>query len=160
MTKDNLFLMDKALHQAKLALKNNEVPVGAIIIDQNNTIIARAYNKVETTKMPTAHAELLAIQKASKKRGDWRLNGCLIYVTLEPCLMCIGLIQISRIDGIIFGAHSNLFSSGLTNNTKHPLRARYLTIESGVRAAESIMLLQDFFKHMRKLRKEKREPAS
>jgi len=88
-----------AYKEAKKALKINEVPVGAVIV-KGNKIIAKAYNKKEKTKDPTAHAEILAIKKATKRLGDWRLQGCSLYVTLEPCLMCIGASIEARIDKI------------------------------------------------------------
>lgn len=143
-------LMSKALMQARIALRHGEVPIGAIIVDSKGIILARAYNKIEQDQCQTAHAEALAIKKACKKSGDWRLNGCWIYVTLEPCLMCLGLIQLSRIDGIVFGAESPLFGSGLGDMSKFPSYAKNLKIEGGVSAEESIALLQAFFKGLRK----------
>ena len=154
--KDEIF-MDKALAQAKLALKKNEVPIGALVVDAHGNILARAYNKTEQKNDPAAHAELLAIQKACKKRKDWRLNNCMIYVTLEPCLMCIGLIKLSRIEGVVFGAQSKLFGSGIADSAECPTYARTLKVIHGVREKESIALLQTFFKQARKTRKEKRE---
>jgi len=152
--------MDKALAQAKLALKKNEVPIGAVVVDAQGTILGRAYNKIEQTKNPAAHAELLAIQKACKKIGDWRLNGCMIYVTLEPCLMCIGLIKLARIEGVVFGAQSKLFGSGLADSASCPSYARNLKIVRGVREDKSVALLQAFFKQARKSRKGKHETKS
>lgn len=154
------FFMKKALLQAALALKKEEVPIGAVIVDPQGIVIARAYNKIETSQCQTAHAEVQAIQKACKKTGDWRLNGCWIYVTLEPCLMCIGLIQISRIEGLVFGAQSNLFGSGLHELAHVPSYAKHLKIEGGVGAQESIALLRSFFKRVRKKRKDSREAKS
>ncbi len=149
--------MNAALKQAEQALKKGEVPVGAIIVDRHGSIIARAYNKVETMHCQTAHAEVLAIQKACKKVGDWRLNGCCIYVTLEPCLMCIGLIQLSRIESIVFGTRSQLFGSGLGDHQKLPAYARSLDITGGIGASESVTLLRTFFKTVR-TKKEKGKP--
>lgn len=151
--------MDKALLQAAVALRQGEVPIGAVIVDSAGVILSRAYNTIERSECQTAHAEVLAIQRACKKRADWRLNGCWIYVTLEPCLMCIGLIQLSRIDGVIFGAQSTLFGSGLGDVARLPSYAQHLKIEGGIRAEESIKLLQAFFKTLRKKRKEKGETA-
>ncbi|MGI6329452.1 MAG: nucleoside deaminase [Bacilli bacterium] len=90
-----------AFNEAKKAFKLNEVPVGAVIVS-NNKIIAKAYNKKEKTNDPTAHAEIIAIKKATRKLGDWRLQGCTLFVTLEPCLMCIGAALEARIDKIIY----------------------------------------------------------
>ncbi len=103
------FFMTKALHQAERALAHEEVPIGAIVVAKDGKIIARAYNQIEKKGTQCAHAEALAIQRAGKKLGDWRLHGCWIYVTLEPCLMCFGLIQLSRIEGLVYGAPSTLF---------------------------------------------------
>lgn len=95
--------MKIALEQAEIAYKNNDVPVGAIIV-KNNQIIAKAYNKKEETKDVTDHAEIIAIKKACKQLNDWRLNGCTMYVTLEPCQMCMGAIRQARIDKVVYGA--------------------------------------------------------
>lgn len=154
------FFMQKALRQASIALKYNEVPIGAVIIDAQGKVLGRAYNKIETLHSQTAHAEMLAIQRACKKIGDWRLNGCWIYVTLEPCLMCLGLIQISRIEGVIFGAQSHLFGSRLYADGRLPSYAKHLTVEGGVGETESIALLKAFFKNLRKKRKGSCETAS
>jgi tRNA(adenine34) deaminase len=96
-------MMKKALLLAKKAAEKDEVPVGALIVREGK-IIARAYNKRETKKSPTAHAELLAIENAAKKLGGWRLPGCTLYVTLEPCPMCAGAIINARIPTVVYGA--------------------------------------------------------
>lgn len=150
------FFMKKALLQAAVALRHNEVPIGAVIVDKDSNILSRAHNKIEAAGCQAAHAEVIAIQRACKKRDGWRLNGCWIYVTLEPCLMCLGLIQLSRIEGIVFGAHSPLFGSGLKDSTKLPSYAKELKIEGGIKEQESIALLQAFFKSARKKEKGKR----
>jgi tRNA(adenine34) deaminase len=106
--RDHVFFMSKALQQAQVALSLGEVPVGAIVVDEAGTIIGRGHNKVERHDCQVAHAEVFAIKQASKKRG-WRLDGCAIYVTLEPCLMCFGLIQQSRCTELYFGATSPLY---------------------------------------------------
>ena len=149
--KNHAFYMQKALQQAKIAERHNEVPVGAIIVSPNGKIIARAYNKVETNSCQAGHAEILAIQKATKKIGDWRLNGCLIYVTLEPCLMCLGLIQLSRLEKVIFGATSPIFGTGsLTSNTilVHNYLKK-LDIEGGIKEKDCADLLKSFFRKKR-----------
>lgn len=94
--------MKEALDQAAIALALKEVPVGAVIVKDNN-IIARAYNLRETTGDPTAHAEILAIKRAAETIGNWRLTGCSLYVTLEPCPMCAGAIVQSRISKLYIG---------------------------------------------------------
>ncbi len=149
-------LMSKALLQAAIALKRGEVPVGAIIVDSDGKIIARGYNQIEKKACQLAHAEANAIQKACKKRGDWRLDGCWIYITLEPCLMCMGLIKLSRIKGIVFGAHSSLFGSGLVDLEKMPSYTKGISIEGNCKKQQSIALLQAFFQNVRKKRKDNR----
>jgi tRNA(adenine34) deaminase len=149
MTKEEVF-MDCALAQARIALENNEVPVGAVIVDEHDVIIAQAHNKTESSNCQAAHAEVLAIKKACSKRGDWRLNDCMLYVTLEPCLMCFGLIGLSRIKGIVFGANSPLFGCGLDNKEAFPVYKKDLLIRGGYKREECIVLLQRFFQGRRK----------
>ena len=156
MKKTDEFFMNKALAQANVAFRHNEVPIGAVIVDAHGIIIARACNKIESHGCQIAHAEMLAIQCAAKKIGDWRLNGCRIYVTLEPCLMCMGLIALSRLDTVVFGATSDLFGSGLSNRDTLPSYAKNLNIVSGVKKEECITLLQAFFKKARKKEKGKK----
>ena len=102
---DDYYYMNKAYKEALKALKEDEVPVGAIIV-KDNKIIAKAYNKKEHTNLATAHAEILAINKANKKLKSWHLDDCIMYVTLEPCVMCVGAIIQSRIKKVVYGAKS------------------------------------------------------
>lgn len=150
----NEIYMQLALHQAKLAFKHKEVPIGAIIVDASGMILSRAFNRVETSKCQTSHAEIISIQRACKKKGDWRLNGCTLYVTLEPCLMCLGLIQLSRLDKVVFGAESPLFGSGILNkhNDSNLVKkyAKNMEVEGGVCVEECTKLLQEFFCGQRK----------
>lgn len=95
--------MNEAFKQAKKAYKIDEVPVGCIIV-KNGKIVSRGYNKREKTQNPLAHAELISINKACKKLNNWRLEGCEMYVTLEPCPMCLGAIKQARIDKVYYGA--------------------------------------------------------
>ena len=154
ITKNKIDFMDKALKEALKALKLGEVPIGAIVIDDQGTIIGRGYNQTERKGSQIEHAEMIAIRRATKKMGDWRLNGCWIYVTLEPCLMCFGLIQLSRLSGITFGAPSPLFGVGLSRALENmPTYARGIAIEEGVQQDESLRLLKLFFGQARKKRK-------
>ncbi len=146
--------MSEAIKLAKKSFLINEVPIGAIVVDKSGKIIGRGYNKMEKTKCQTGHAEVIAIQKACKKIGDWRLNNCWIYVTLEPCPMCFGLIRLSRIDGIVFGAKSPLFGFGYENNKSLPRLKKDLVIHDGIKKDESLDLIKKFFKKLRN-RKEK-----
>lgn len=149
--------MQKALEQAKKALKNNEVPIGAIVIDSAGSIIGRGYNQVEKKQTQAAHAECLAIAQAVKKIGNWRLNGSWIYVTLEPCLMCFGLIQLSRIEGLAFGAKSTLFGVGLDKIETLPFYTKNIAVEGNILEKECLDLLQVFFSKVRKKRKKENE---
>ena len=141
--------MQKALMQAKVSLSKDEVPVGAIIVDKNGHIIARGHNTMEASGCQTGHAEVHAIERACKKVGDWRLDGHIMYVTLEPCLMCFGLIKLSRLKRLVYGATSPLFGAGIDSKDAFPVYKKGLEIEGGVCSQESAALLKEFFKHRR-----------
>ena len=132
--------MKIALKQAEKALKYNEVPVGCIIVKKNK-IIAKAYNKKEKTKNVTKHAEIIAISKACKKIKNWRLDNCEIYITMEPCMMCSGAIEQSRIKKIIYGAKNENY--GFTENLKN------IEIISQICEKECKKIVQTFFKKRR-----------
>src|SRR3989339_795866 len=104
MPKKHEYFLKEALKEAKKAEKFSEVPVGAVIVF-NDKIIARGYNKNITSNDPTAHAEIVALRKAAKKLNNYRLNGCSIYVTIEPCPMCAGALVWARVSEVIFGAY-------------------------------------------------------
>ena len=142
--------MKEALKQAKKALINNEVPIGAVIV-KNNKIIARGYNKREITKNSINHAEIVAIQRAVKVLKDWRLEDCDIYVTLEPCPMCAGAIVNARIKNVFFGAfdknsYSNLCKLILKDNRLN----HKCNLMGGILENECSTILSDFFKKRRK----------
>ena len=141
--------MAEAIKQARKALSVGEVPIGAVVVDEAGKIIGRGYNQMEKRKSQTAHAEVVAIKKACKKVGDWRLNGCTIYVTLEPCLMCLGLIKLSRIKKIVFGIKSPLFGFGYGEKGREKILGKDLLIAEGVQKGECKLLLQSFFKNVR-----------
>jgi tRNA(adenine34) deaminase len=144
--KDSDF-MHKALLQAQRAYAADEVPVGAILVDVDGTIIGRGYNQVEKQHTQAAHAEVIAISKAGKKMGDWRLNGCWLYVTLEPCSMCIYLALLSRLEGVVFGASSPLFGYQLDKTLTFQLyKNNALSIVAGVSAEKAAQLLRNFFR--------------
>lgn len=147
--KHHYYYMEQALKQAYRALQRDEVPVGAVVVDNKGTIIGRGYNCVEQKKQQTAHAEVIAINKACKKIQDWRLNGCSVYITLEPCMMCMGLMYLSRIDAIIFGASSKLFAFRLDKKGQSSLYNRDIEIQGGVLDDDAVMVLQQFFKQKR-----------
>jgi tRNA(adenine34) deaminase len=145
---DDEFFMREALKEAQKAYEEDEVPVGAVIIYENK-IIARAHNQVRKLKDPTAHAEMIAITQAGNYLGYERLNGCRIYVTIEPCIMCAGAIILSRIDKLIYGAGDNnwgAFGSIFDVRTVLPVS---FDIKSGILEQECKDLIQNFFKHKR-----------
>ena len=142
--------MGKALQQAELAYREDEVPVGAIIVYQDK-IIAKAHNQVECLNDPTAHAEMIAItQAASYLKSKW-LKGCKLYVTIEPCLMCAGALILSRIDKVFFGADdpkTGAFGSKIDINSlglNHKIKIKRKVLEE-----ECAYILQMFFKQKRK----------
>lgn len=112
--KNDYFFMDVAYKEALKALKEDEVPVGAIIV-KDDVILSKAHNQKERTNLSTAHAEILAINKACKKLNSWHLDDCIMYVTLEPCAMCAGAILQSRIKKVVYGAKS--FQDGAIEST-------------------------------------------
>lgn len=149
LIKNDEYFMSIALKEAHKAFQKNEVPVGCIIV-QNGEIIARAHNLRESKQQSLAHAELLAIEKASKKLNSWRLEDCDLYVTLEPCIMCSGAIINSRINRVIyateepkFGAHQSL-TNVFALNTNHKT-----SVIAGILKDESNQLLKNFFKKLR-----------
>ncbi len=146
---DHLKYMQSALRLARKAYACDEVPVGAIVVGPDGTILGRGYNQVEKRGVQTGHAELIAITQAAKKRGDWRLDGCILYVTLEPCIMCMGLIRLSRFEAIIYGASSPLFGYRLDNEALSSVYKRDMIVEGGVCASESRQLMKQFFNKKR-----------
>jgi tRNA(adenine34) deaminase len=147
----DIVFMQKALALAQKASMRDEVPIGAVVVNGQGTIIGRGYNQVEQKKCQTAHAEAMAITQATKKVGDWRLDGCFIYVTLEPCSMCMHLIQLSRCAGVVYGASSPLFGYRLDNGPQSPVYKRddFVVIDN-VQAESATFLLQWFFQKKRK----------
>lgn len=147
------YWMQIAIDEAKRAERDGEVPIGAIVVCEGR-LVAAGFNRRETWRDPTAHAELIALQEASRRLGTWRLTACDLYVTLEPCPMCAGAIMLSRIRRLVYGAvdakggavesKSSLLSPGLWNHTPN--------ITSGVLADECANMLKDFFKRIRTTR--------
>lgn len=137
--------MNAALAQAKKAYEKGEVPVGAVIVNDNK-IISRSYNQKEGKMISVRHAEITAIEKACRKMGNWRLNECCLYVTLEPCMMCMGAIIESRIQRIVYGADNFRLGFLRILKEKFPLYVKNIEIISGIMAEESSNLLKEFFK--------------
>ena len=148
--------MREALKEAKKAYNKLEVPVGAVIV-KDGEIISRAHNIKETKKDTTKHAEILAIQRASKKLNSWRLNDCEMYVTLEPCPMCAGAIIQSRIKKIYIGAMDEKTGAcGSVLNLIEDYKFNHkVEIEKGLLKAESEKILKDFFRYLRELKSKK-----
>jgi tRNA(adenine34) deaminase len=144
--------MDKAYQEAVKALDEGEVPVGAII-EKEGRIIGRGYNRVENLLDATAHAEILAIGAASTSLSSWRLSGCTLYVTLEPCIMCLGAILQSRIDAIVYSAPDPKAGALDTFFYRQELERAYRyfpRVSSGIMKDECSSLLISFFKTARK----------
>lgn len=148
------YFMKQALKEAEKAYKKLEVPVGAVIV-KDGKIIARGYNQKETKKDTTKHAEIIAIQKASKKLGSWRLIDCEMYVTLEPCSMCAGAIINSRLKKIYIGTRDEKTGAvGSVLNLLEDYKFNHkVEIESGIMQKECEKILKDFFKELRKSKK-------
>lgn len=145
--------MQAALEQAQKACDSGEVPIGAVIVS-NNEIIAKAYNTCETDKSPLQHAELKALHQAAQSKNNWRLNDCDLYVTLEPCPMCLGALFQARIQNLFIGcfdhkrAASPHFPS-LKGQAKLTDNNHNLEIHSGILESECSQILKDFFKSRR-----------
>ena len=146
--------MKIALQEAAIALEENEVPVGAVVV-HDDRVIARAHNQRELLKDPTAHAEMIAITQAAESLGSWRLTGCTLYVTLEPCPMCAGAIVQARIPRLVFAARDPKAGAcgSLYNLTADPRLNHQCQITEGVLAADSAALLRQFFDRQRQLGK-------
>ncbi|MGI5919345.1 MAG: tRNA adenosine(34) deaminase TadA [Christensenellales bacterium] len=141
--------MAEAIALAKKAAKKDEVPVGAVIV-RDGRIIARAYNRRETRKNPLAHAEILAIEQAARRLGGWRLSGCTLYVTLEPCPMCAGAIINARIDEVVFGAYDPKAGAfGSLYNLAEGRLNHTPCVTGGVLADEAAGLLKTYFQGKR-----------
>ena len=148
-TEADVFYMKEAMALAKLAEKIDEVPVGALIV-RDGEVIARAYNTRESSKCATHHAEILAIEEACRTLGGWRLPGCTLYVTMEPCCMCAGAIINARIPRVVYGAPDLRFGAfgSLINLAEIPLNHKP-EIVGGVLGEENVEILRSYFKKKR-----------
>ena len=156
MTEQEHF-MKEAIRQAKKALALDEVPIGCVIVYEGK-IIARGYNRRNTDKNTLSHAELNAIRKASKKLGDWRLEGCTMYVTLEPCQMCAGALVQSRIDEVVIGSMNP--KAGCAGSVLNLLEMEgfnhKVTVTRGILEEECSFMLSDFFRELREKKKQQK----
>ena len=158
MEKNREKYMRAAIREAKKAYALEEVPIGCVIVYQDK-IIARGYNRRNTDKNTVAHAEMSAIKKASKKLGDWRLEGCTMYVTLEPCQMCAGAIVQARIDEVVIGSMNP--KAGCTGSILNLLDIQAFNhqadLTTGVLEEECSQMMKSFFKELREARKKKKQ---
>ena len=142
--------MSLAFKEAAAAREEDEVPVGCVVV-RAGKVIGRAHNLRETLKDPTAHAEMIAITQASEEVGDWRLEGCTLYVTLEPCAMCAGAIVLARLDRVVYGAKDPKAGAcgSLMNLLQDPRLNHRPVLESGVMATECGGILTEYFRGKR-----------
>ncbi|MBZ0112078.1 MAG: tRNA adenosine(34) deaminase TadA [Thermoanaerobaculia bacterium] len=142
--------MQIALAEASLAARLGEVPVGALVVREGE-VLGSAHNRRETDQDPLAHAELLAMRQAAQKIGGWRLVGCSLYVTLEPCAMCAGALVNSRVERLVFGAADPKagFCGSLGDLVRDPRLNHRLEVVSGIEAESSAELLREFFRGLR-----------
>ena len=147
-------MMRQAIREAELALESDEVPVGAVIA-HGGRIIGRGHNQREQLQDPTAHAEIIALTAAAADRGSWRLEGCTLYVTLEPCVMCAGAIVLARIERLVFGADDpKAGACGSVYNIVEDQRLNHQpAMTTGILADECSDLLRSFFARQRAMGK-------
>jgi tRNA(adenine34) deaminase len=139
--------MREALAEARGAVATSDVPIGAVVLDPDGTVLARGRNEREAHGDPTAHAEVIALREAAAARGGWRLEGCTLVVTLEPCTMCAGAAVLARVGRVVFGAYDD--KAGAVGSLWDVVRDRRLNhrpeVVAGVLADECTLLLQEFF---------------
>ena len=139
--------MRAALDEARAALATSDVPIGAVVLDADGTVLGRGRNEREADADPTAHAEVVALRQAASARGEWRLEGCTLVVTLEPCTMCAGASVLARVERVVFGAFDP--KAGAVGSLWDVVRDRRLNhrpeVVSGVLADEAEALLREFF---------------
>jgi len=143
--------MTAALDEARAALATGDVPIGAVVVDADGAIVGTGRNVREADADPTGHAEVVALRAAARARGEWRLDGCTLVVTLEPCTMCAGALVLARVDRLVFGAYDD--KAGAVGSLWDVVRDRRLNhrpeVLSGVMAEESAALLAEFFRGQR-----------
>lgn len=162
MQRDDHYWMGKAIAQARRAEAIGEVPIGAVIV-KDGVIIARGHNLRESNQDPAAHAEMIAIRKAAKKLASWRLTGATLYVTLEPCTMCMGAVILSRLERVVFGSYDPKGgAAGSLYDLSDDKRLNHsVVLTPGVRGEETSAMLSGFFADLRARKKsvKKSSPA-
>lgn len=140
--------MDLALSEARATEGTGDVPIGAVVLDPDGRVIGRGYNRREADGDPTAHAEVLALREASRALGSWRLEGCTLVVTLEPCAMCAGAIVLARVPTVVFGAWDPKAGAcgSVFDIVRDPRLNHWVEVTGGVREAECAALLHEFFR--------------
>lgn len=157
---DDRIYMERALELARVAASLDEVPIGAVVVREGR-IIAEGYNRREIDADPAGHAEFIALSQAARELGVWRLSGCTVYVTLEPCLMCAGLMYQSRVDRCVFGAldpKAGALGSLYRVNEDERLNHTF-EVTAGVCADECAEVLRSFFREKRRRNKERKQEA-
>ncbi len=148
---DDSAFMRLALAEAEEAGRRGEIPIGAVVVDEQGEVIGTGYNLRETLQDPTLHAEVLALRRAAQNKGSWRLTGATLYVTIEPCAMCAGALVLARVGRLVYGAKDP--RAGAVDSLWDIVRDRrvnhQLEVTSGILAEEAAALLQDFFKARR-----------
>jgi tRNA(adenine34) deaminase len=143
--------MADALEEARAALATGDVPIGAVVLDPDGAVVGRGHNVREAEGDPTGHAEIVALREGAKATGSWRLEGCALVVTLEPCTMCAGAAVLARVARVVFGAYDD--KAGAVGSLWDVVRDRRLNhrpeVVTGVLAAESTALLDEFFRGQR-----------
>jgi len=154
MNRDDAYWMGKAIAQARKAEAIGEVPIGAVVV-KDGAVISRGHNLRESRQDPAAHAEMIAIRKAARKLSSWRLTGSTLYVTLEPCTMCMGAVILSRLDRVVFGSYDpkggaagSLFDLSNDKRLNHSV-----VLTPGIRGAETSAMLSSFFAALRAKKK-------
>jgi tRNA(adenine34) deaminase len=145
------YAMAEALLEAAKTAVSGDIPVGAVVVDHKGTIVGRGHNQREQNHDPTAHAEVLALREAAKRLGDWRLEGCTLYVTLEPCAMCAAASVNARLDAVVWATPDAKagFAGSRGNLLEDPRLPHQVRWRSGLREREAAALLRDFFANLR-----------
>lgn len=139
--------MDLALSEAQHTAASGDVPIGAVVVDSRGEVVGRGFNRREARGDPTAHAEVLALRDAAARTGSWRLGGCTLVVTLEPCAMCAGAIVLSRVPRLVLGAWDPKAGAcgSVFDVVREPRLNHWVEVTGGVREAECAALLREFF---------------